>query len=283
METVSTYSAEELAQIQRIEYNLLNIISGICDKNGIEYFLIGGTALGAVRHSGFIPWDDDIDIGMTRNNYRKFLSIVPNRLPDGYVLQSPYQNKVSPYFYTKIRIDGTVFMEYCNRGLPIHQGVYIDVFPFDNVPDDEQLNIKHFQKVQNLIRLFTLRQIPDVSSKPNSLIEHFKAFFRFVLHLICKCIPHKLLLKEIEATITMYNAANTAAVACLNFPKRKTEYILKSDLYPLIKMKFVDKEFFIPGNYDQYLRTHYGDYLKLPPPEMRYGHKPFHIKLTDKF
>lgn len=84
MELLTIYTEEELKKIQKLETDALKIIIDICEKLEIEYFLIGGTALGAIRHNGFIPWDDDIDIGMTRNNYIRFLKEAPKYLPKGY-------------------------------------------------------------------------------------------------------------------------------------------------------------------------------------------------------
>ena len=121
------YTSEELKQIQRLELECLHQMLDLCRKLEIEAFLIGGSALGAVRHGGFIPWDDDIDVGMTRVNYRRFLEQAPALLPSGYELQTPYNAKYNPYFYSKLRVDGTRFVEYSNhRNRKMHHGVYVD-------------------------------------------------------------------------------------------------------------------------------------------------------------
>ena len=271
------YSNEELKKIQQIELKLLKVIAEICLNLGVEYFLIGGTALGAIRHGGFIPWDDDIDIGMTRENYNKFIEEAPKLLPSEYSLQTPSSEINTPYYYTKVRVNNTVFKEYCNRTLNINHGVYIDIFPFDNVPDDDSLSLRQFRKVQRLIRLFSLRQIPDISSRPTSFLTMLKSLIRRTIHCIVRVLPYKFICRRLETEFTRYNNVYTSALACLNFPVIKTEYILKSDLYPLIKHKFEDSEFCVPNNYDKYLTTHYGDYNTLPEQTKRFAHKPYEV------
>ena len=279
MSDLTIYSDEELKAIQSLELECLKAVMLICKENDIEYFAIGGTALGAVRHKGFIPWDDDIDIGMTRENYRKFLLVAPRCLPKQYHLQTPYDSKRNPYAYAKVRIDGTRFVEYCNRNVDMHHGVYIDIFPFDEVPDDEESNRKQFKQVQKLIRLFSLRQSPDVSVEPHTFFERTRAAARCVLHLICQLMPYDTVFKKLEETVTKYDGTNQQAIACLFSPVRLTEYVLLCDLYPLCEAEFMDVSIMIPGSYNTYLTTHYGDYMRLPPKERRFGHKPYEVFL----
>lgn len=279
MALLAIYTEEELEKIQKLETEALRVIIQICDKINIEYFLIGGSALGAIRHNGFIPWDDDIDIGMTRCNYKKFIENAPKILPEGYYLQTPYEGTSSPYYYSKLRIDNTKFVEYCNHRVKMHQGVYVDIFPFDEVPDDNNLNQKQFKRTQRLIRLFSLRQSPDISKEPKSVREKLKAQIRGIAHNFMKLYPYDKILHQLEDEFTKYNGTGQKAYACLNFPEIYTEYILKSDLYPVKKKKFEEVEVFIPNNYDKYLTTHYGNYRKLPPENQRFGHKPYMIEL----
>ena len=271
------YSDCELKTIQRLEYELLLDVKKICEKENIEYFLIGGTALGSIRLSGFIPWDDDIDIGMTRENYEKFLRLAPSNLTDKYELQTPDSGDNIPYFYTKIRINNTIFMEYCNRNINIHHGIYIDVFPFDIVPDDDVEYKKMFKKFQSLIRVFSLRQIPDIAIKPSNCIQKFKSCVRKLAHIFVKLIPLSFLKNRLYAVATKYNNSNYNSYCCLNFPEYKTEFIKKEDLYPLEMRRFENDYFPIPKNWDVYLKTHYGDYMELPKESDRVGHKPYKV------
>ena len=99
-------SYPRLRGLQLVELEILLEVDRVCRENGIEYFLDGGTAVGAVRHGGFIPWDDDVDIGMTRENYEKFLEIAPEKLKNDYFLQTRKTDKKAPYMYAKVMVPG---------------------------------------------------------------------------------------------------------------------------------------------------------------------------------
>ena len=169
----------------------------------------------------------------------------------------------------------------CNhRNKTMHHGVYVDLFPFDEVPDDEEENIRQYQKAQKLCRLFTIRQSPDVSRPPYGAKARMIAVGRRVCHSAVKVlIPRRRLLRKLDKTFTEWNSTGQQALACLNFPKRKCEYIRKDDLFPLGSATFESMAVPVPGNTDTYLKTHYGNYLELPPEDQRFGHRPFEVQL----
>jgi LPS biosynthesis protein len=281
LQTEIYYSPEELQKIQRTEKQALVVLLELCEKLKLNPFLIGGSALGAVRHQGFIPWDDDIDVGLLRRDYEIFMRQAEKLLPAGYTLQTPENGAKNPYCYVKLRVDGTRFVEYCNhRNRVMHQGVYIDVFPFDEVPDDEQENLRQFQKAQKLCRLYTVRQSADVSRPPQSTKEKAIAALRRVCHWLVRAfVPRQVLLNRLNRSFTAWNGTGQQALACLNFPKRKCEYVRREDLYPFETAVFEGLRVSIPRNYDAYLTTHYGDYRKLPPPEEQLGHRPYEVEI----
>lgn len=276
---LTIYSDKELKKIQQIEQDALKEIIRVCESLSIEYFLIDGAALGAIRHNGFIPWDDDIDVGMTRENYRRFLQEAPSVLSEQYYLQTPYLGKQNPYFYSKLRVNNTKFVEYCNRKLDMHHGVYIDICPFDEVPDDEKRNKKQFRRCQFLIHIFVLRQSPELSSEPTTWKRKILSLIRCGIHGILQLIPYRWIADAIEKETTKYNGTGQAAYSFLHYPIRKKDYIYKNELYELKKHDFNGIEVSIPNNCDAYLRRHYGDYMKWPDEEKRYGHKPYRIEL----
>lgn len=146
----------ELRKVQLTILSIFREIVRICDENDICYFIIGGTALGTVRHGGFIPWDDDFDIGMTRENYNKFLTIAQKKLPQDLFLQTIETEPESPFYFAKVRKNGTKFVEKYCKNLNIHHGVYVyvDIFPYDNIPNDQKLRKKHHNKVNFWSNLF---------------------------------------------------------------------------------------------------------------------------------
>ncbi len=275
------YSPQELKEIQQLEKKALEVLLDVCAQANICCFLIGGSALGVVRHGGFIPWDDDVDVGMLREDYQRFLEAAPRLLPKGYSLQTPYNSPYNPYPYTKLRVDGTRFVEYCNHSnRRMHHGVYVDIFPYDEVPDDEAENLRHFEQCQKLILRFVHRQSRDVSRPPHTAGERLIALLRIGVYLGSRlCFPREKLLKKLDRTVTAYNGTGQQGLACLNFPKRKCEYALRKDLFPLAEAQFEGIPVKIPGNYDAYLTTHYGDYRKLPPEQDRLGHRPYEVRL----
>ena len=277
MNKLTIYTHEELKKIQKIELEALKEFIRVCNLLNLEYFVDGGTAIGAIRHQGFIPWDDDVDVAMPRLDYQKFCKEAPKYLSKEFYLQTPYSDKKCPYFYSKLRVNGTEFVEYCNHKVNMNHGIYIDIYPFDEVPDDEAENIKQFKKMQFLTRLFTLHQSPDVNTAPSSITERIKALIRFVAHMMIKCIPYSVLAKQIEKTMTQYNGSNQHALACIYSPKRNWDYIPRDRMYPLIDIKFEDITVKILNDYDFYLTNLYGDYMKFPPENERYGHKPWKI------
>lgn len=134
------YTPHELACLHGVLYDLLGEADRVCRKHGIPYFLIGGTAIGALYDKAILPWDDDVDIGMTRDAYNRFLQVAPRELGPSYFLSCMDTDPHTPYYYAKLKKNGTRFVEPLFRHVPMHQGIYIDILPFDHVPDSRLLH-----------------------------------------------------------------------------------------------------------------------------------------------
>lgn len=268
---------ERLRDLQLIELEILKEVHRICKKNNIEYFLDSGTALGAVRHQGFIPWDDDIDVGMTRENYNKFLSVAQKELGSDFFLQTNDTDPKSPYYFAKIRKNHTVFMEWNKRNLDIHHGIYIDIFPYDNLPNNYIERVKFQKKCDNLYKFYLIRSTPDRDLSPQKTIKWIvMAIIRRILHLLTKPIPFSFVKRILDKNFTKYNKNNTEYFTCLAYGKPYT--FRKQDFFPLKEIQFENRMFFIAQNHDSYLEELYGDYMKLPEENQRQGHIPFKLE-----
>ena len=274
------YENEELKKLQKKECSILKTIHEFCQENQIEYFIIGGTALGAVRHKDFIPWDDDIDIGMTRDNYERFLELSPDILgKDLRIVQRKHEPNC-PFPYPKVRLKGTEFLECAHRDLRnITTGIYVDVFPFDKIPKDERLYREQFEAVQKLSKMYVFKKTKNFGYIPSTAKEKIKEIIKKFLYYLFKVVPDALILNKLHAEMTKYNHTDSDEYCCLFFPKLYTEYATVNTLYPLADYVFEDLIVKGPRDMDTYLKSHYGDYMKLPPEEDRVGHKPYRIKI----
>ena len=223
--------------------------------------------------------DDDIDIGMTRENYNRFLEIAISNLSEDYFLQIPKTDKNTPFAYAKVRKNGTEFVEWCNRNIDMHKGIYIDIFPYDNIPDNEKQRKRQFVYINIINTIYVWSKTPDITEIPNNIISKFKQILRRTAYYMLKLVPSNLLLKLLDKKINLYNKVTTTTKACLFFPQYMIEYMEVKTLYPLKECKFEELIVPIPQNIDKYLTSHYGNYMELPPEEKRIGHRPYKIKL----
>lgn len=274
MESVNSLRDQQLLQIKMLES-----VNQFCKENDIEYFLIGGTALGAARHQGFIPWDDDIDIGMTRTNYDRFKLVAKKNICDNSFVQTTDTDKYSPYPYIKVRMNGTRFVEWAVRKSKMHQGIYIDIFPYDKVPVDESLRKKQFNSVQFYSKFFARKKIPNMSRPNTNYFEVFKEVLRNTLRVPLSLIPDRIILNVLEKKMREYEFSDSNTYACLLFPEYMVESMTHNTLYPLKKAVFENALYPVPNDLHEYLTTHYGDYMELPPEIDRVGHSPYLVEV----
>lgn len=267
----------DLREIQKIEYTILCELDRICRNHNIAYFLDSGTAIGAVRHNGFIPWDDDIDVGMMREDYERFLEIAPGELNSKYFLESYKTEEECPYLFSKIRRNGTMYMEWCHRNLNINHGIYIDIFPFDYVPDDGKRRKKYVRNALWLKYIFTLRTTRDRTISPKKSLKWIIiSVVRWILNgVACLTVPRKPLVRCIDSYYKKYLSSPGSHAIC--FAYNQAILFPVECLLPTKLIRFEDKEFPIPINYDQYLKLQFGDYTILPPEEERVGHIPYKV------
>lgn len=266
------YTEKQLKLLQQLELQNLEVLSDVCQKLGIQFFLYGGSLIGAVRHKGFVPWDDDLDIAMMRNDYMRFIQEAPSILPEDYFLQTPYNDKKSPYIYTKLRLKGTRCIEYVHHKKKMEQGIYVDIYPIDNIPDDDEAFLKKYNQFQETVKLFGLRQSPYPSRQADSWKRRGRNVIKFVVCTLLKLIPHGCLVKKIDRIMTEYNDVGTKRQGNYSYPSPTNLFY---GITPFEKGSFEGIEVNLPRSWDKHLSMRYGNYMKLPPEEKRIGHKPY--------
>ena len=261
----------KLRHLQLTELDILNEVVRICKSNKIEYFLDSGTALGAIRHQGFIPWDDDIDIGMTRPHYEKFIRLAKSQLGESYFLQTVETDPNAPYYFTKVRKNDTSFMEWNTRNLNMHHGLYIDIFPYDNLPNEKIERLHFHRRCHRIYSLWLVRTIPDRVARPQKKFNWLiKAIVRRFLHLASLPIPRNLIYQYMNQTFQRYNHNDTEYLTCFAFADPCI--FRRSDLFPLKMGTFEGSNFTLANDVDSYLKELYGDYMRLPPKEEQVTH-----------
>lgn len=249
-----------ILKLQNIILNIMKYIDDLCEKHQIEYYIIGGTALGAVRHGGFIPWDDDLDIAMTRYNYDKFLTICETELnKEDFFLQVGRTGW--PLYFSKLRLKGTLFEE-VGAGDEIakdNRGIFVDIFPLDMASNHKFGRIWQYLCSKLLIAQAVSTRHYKTSSimKKMVMMLSFPLRFRTIEHFFFK-------------QVTKYNCRDTKYIGDF-FEISK----LKDASYPNRiwgkpkKVEFENTFLYAPEMIDDYLTYYFGNYMKLPPLENR--------------
>lgn len=266
------YNQETLRSLQAAELHILKELDRICKQMSIDFFLYGGTLIGAIKFNGFVPWDDDIDVAMKRSDYEQFIKAAPGLLSGQYVLQTPYSDRKSPYPYTKLRRKGTSCVEYGVHKLKIEQGIYIDIYPVDHLPDDDAVFQKKHQRFQKAARLFSYRQCPYLTRKESGLRGAAKKISKYAASWCLKCVPARYFINKMDKIATEYNSTPTSRYG--NY-YHSTPVNVFSSIEPFVKGTFAGIDVNLPHDWDGFLRKRYGSYESLPPEEKRIGHKPY--------
>ncbi len=273
--TTKETTKDTIKRIQYVEFDIMQKIERICKAHNLTYFAIGGSVLGAVRHQGFIPWDDDIDIAMPRKDYEEFLHYAAEELPQGYFLQTVFTEKNSPFYFTKVRKDNTKFVEDYLKELDIHHGLFVDIFPFDNVPDNAVLKKLHYILCRFANHLFLSKCLTTVRNPKLEKNVGYKIFIRKVLHFLLLPVPKSLLFRFLDSSVQMFNNRECKEISHI---VRKRLRIKLEDLYPITELPFGELKMPVPNNYDAYLTAQYGDYKNPPVKKKQNGHLPYLIE-----
>lgn len=271
-------SSEQLRTLQLFESKMLSDIADVCEKNHITYYITSGTLLGAVRHKGFIPWDDDIDISMPVEDYLRFLKIGQSLLGDKYFLQNYNTDKYYYRSYTRIIANQTTMMTRPSAvKFRSHQGVWVDIFPLIKIGDSKDiarkkklLDICNILQRDDMITYFYTDIAAQYGKKIASitkLIHILPIQFRQKIH---EFLLNKILLSDGDNLTVLWRGI--------------TKIYPKSILDGLpFRAEFEGRMYFTYPNYRLYLEKCYGDYMQLPPEEQRIGHHMYKIDLTKNY
>lgn len=269
------YDQRVLRRLQLVELGILKDIDRVCRENDITYFLDSGTVLGAVRHGGFIPWDDDVDIAMPHEDYGRFLKIAPAALGSKYVVSAPRENPHQAVMFAKVMLEGTCFATEETEDAGFSQGIFVDVFPY-----------------------YPLCSNPGKAGRQRRLC-HFWQGMSYLYHSSCITVPHGGVAGRVERTACsvahrivrllfspegIYRAFRQAALMGERAPSGDSMFNasyalgkprLRDALLPPKPLAFEGFEFFGPAKPELYLETLYGEtWNELPPVERRRNHAP---------
>ncbi len=265
----------DIRLVWQTEQEILDEFHRVCVENNLKYSLAYGTLLGAIRHQGFIPWDDDIDVMMPRNDYEQLLKIWKSKAKSQYILQNKENSPDFTNNFSKIRKDHTTFIQFeWEKERKYHKGIFIDIFPYDRMAN---------RKIPRIIQYgwscINLLYTKEFCSGSKGII----GFTEKVLLVLPKNI-HKVLLHHSKEKIKKYNEKTKYQLFCpsdIRAAKRSYPFNL-FDM--IIEKEFNGKKYMVIDEYDPYLKKEYGDYMKLPPESERvWHHHPILIDFSHNY
>ena len=259
--------------LQKKELELFKAFARVCEKHNLRYFLVGGSALGAIRHKGFIPWDDDIDVGMPRKDYDKFMELQYEFEGTPFFIQNFKTDPCYVYNYGKLRDSSTTFIEYTYKNHRINHGVWVDIFPIDGFSKEtkprEKFKGRLLRKIWFQVYLSYLpalrRKVRKETWFKDILLNIVAGLFYIfdIAHYRNKKVDKFARKIPLEESVLGGNY----------FGFNLKREAMDSNLYKeFIKVPFEDTEAVVLKDYDTYLRNLYGDYMTPPPPEKQIGH-----------
>ena len=256
----------EKNKLKQLQIDMLKEFIRICENENLQWFVVGGTALGTVRHKGFIPWDDDIDVAMPREDYDKFMAVAQSYLPNHLFLQNINTDKEYIMNFAKIRDSRTTFVESSIASLKINHGVYIDVFCLDGFPNSK------FSQKTFLFKDYILKlRIGNLFRKNLKVNRSFpKKIVDFILSIFYPDYKKTSYIREKLLKKYSYKEYDFIANYCGAWGKK--EIMPKSIFGEGVKGTFEGLDVVLPEKTDEYLTHVYGNYMELPPIEKRVAH-----------
>ena len=278
------YREGDLKRIWKTEIEIYQAIAKICEDHGLRYYAAYGTVIGALRHKGFIPWDDDMDVCMPRRDYEAFLKYAETELPEKMGICGIGYTKGFVMPMVKIVNKKTVFVEESDQDKKYICGIYVDVFPMDAAPPTEELKKKHRKRIMRLGRAMVLAEYPH-GKLPEGMNPAVKAGVTAgcaVIHGVLTLfgLTAEKLNRVFEKEARKYETEEEPEEYELTayFSEWATEYTKAEVIFPTTEMPFEDIMIKVPRLADKYIRDMYGDWTVIPPVEKRHNHCPVRLE-----
>ncbi|MBP3533081.1 MAG: LicD family protein, partial [Alistipes sp.] len=271
------YDKKDLARLHGELLDIMAEIIRVCEVCGIPYFIQGGTAIGALFNKGIVPWDDDIDIGMTRADYERFLQLAPQHLRPQYFLEWFGTERNTPFYFAKVKKNGTLFVEEMFRNMDIHHGIFVDIFPYDRIPDNKWLERLHRFRSRFWINCFIGKQIwlwrwcgrCEIDAPlPKSFVGCL------AVRAVCSLLSRERIYAKMCRVLGAYNGRDCKRVNIVRMPK---DQIPRADIENPVMMPFGGMTVRAPRNIESYLRHHYPNLRPELPEEEQINHAPYRL------
>lgn len=267
---------EELREIGSVQLEIMDEVHRLCVKHGITYYMIAGTLLGAVRHKGFIPWDLDIDIGMPRKDYDRFREVCAEELGANcvYLDLDSHPNYIRPHALV-MRRDTRLQIKYDDvNPKTMELGIYLDVFPLDNAPDEESLRQKQAKQLVH-VRKFKSWRLPYSYSR-----KKWKRYAHYAVSGLLSFAPVARINAYQQQLMQRHNGTETACLCSMASQYAYKKQCMPREVYgtPTL-LEFEGRQYYGPEQYTEYLTRLYGDYMQLPPEEKRRANLEIYTKV----
>lgn len=267
---------EKLRQLQLTQLEILKVFDTFCRKHNLRYSLYAGSLLGAVRHKAFIPWDDDLDVCMSRADYDRFIALWQQEKPSGYILQNKENTPAFWQSFTKIRKDHTTFLQFETERNKFHTGIFLDVFPIDRIPN-RKLNRYLFKWNCMKYQLLTREFVPP---KANTIVR----LGSYIILVFTPKSQRESKRQKVLKQITKYNEQSHLETAAIETMASLRKTFAPDMLDTYVDLPFEDGRFMCFAGWDDHLRRKFGDYMQLPPEEERaWKHHPIIIDFEHNY
>ena len=257
-------NSHQLSEVQKIIWRIMNELKPIIEEGHYEYYMLGGTLLGAVRHKGFIPWDDDIDIGMPREDYERFISEISDKLPEHLELNTYWDNSPHHYYFARI-VDTRHELKRMGSKVERNEKVWVDVFPLDGMPDNALVRRVHMLRLLYARVRYHIATFDKVNIKRPSRPLSERIVIWLVMHsgIGTHSNPRKWL-DKIDRLLKKYSIRDTNWVCNFMGQYKFKEMFPKSWYGKGTLYDFEDSQLMGPDEYDKVLTQQYGDYMTTP-------------------